>query len=162
MGRKKLEPTPIRAARLKILREREGKSQAEFAVMVGYQDQRQISDMEREKRRVSDDACKAIIHAFPEYRLGWLMGNDGIMTHTDAVNWVKKEVQKQEDALASALAELFIAKDIELRTVTTDDGEQIAHLVKDGISVQLTNEMVDAFTSEISDFFDYLIFKLVR
>ena len=161
MGRKKLEPTPIRAARLKELREREGKSQAEFAVMVGYQDQRQISDMERGKRRVSDDACKAIIRAFPVYRLSWLMGNDEMMKHAEAVAWVESIVAKKADALDRAITELFIAANIELEVVERD-GVEIAMLTKDGKQIQLTDSMVKELTGSISDYFDYLIYKLVK
>lgn len=161
MGRKKLEKTPIRAERLRILREREGKTQAEFAVLVGYQDQRQISDMERGIRRVNDDACKAIIRAFPEYRMSWLVGNDELMTRSDAVSWVKDIAAKQDDALRRAITDLFISADIELETVE-ENGTEVAYLTKDGIRVHFTDEMVESVTNEVASYFDYLLYKLVR
>lgn len=161
MGRKKLEPTPIRAKRLQILRENEGVSQAAFALKIGYQDQRQISDMERGKRRVNDDTCKAVIRAYPEYRLGWLMGNDEIMTRSDAVSWVKHVAAVQDDALDRAITELLIAADIETELVE-QDGITAAYLSKAGKRIRLTDEMIEEVKQEVYSYFDYLMYKLVQ
>lgn len=82
VSRKKTELNPKRAERVKIIIDREKISQIEFAHRI-HQSQQNVSRIVTLKSALTEDNAQAIVNAFPEYRLQWLLGYDDFMTQTD-------------------------------------------------------------------------------
>ena len=82
MSKKPTEINPIPAENLKKLIEREKIKQQELADLL-FMSQQSISRIIQKKQSLTDQTARAIIKAFPDYRIEWLLGYDDVMTHTD-------------------------------------------------------------------------------
>jgi len=82
MSRPKTDINPLRAERVKTMISREGISQSDFAARVPLT-QQAISRIVNLKTALTEETAAAIIRAYPRYRIEWLLGYDGVMTHED-------------------------------------------------------------------------------
>lgn len=158
MGRPKAKATPIRAARMKVIRESNNLSQARFGERI-YFTQQQIWDMENGRRSVTDETCRTIHEAFPDYRLAWIRGDDDIATRDDAHALVMRWALQQDESLRSALFELLAAAyvDVDMHDIPATS---VARLSKDGESLLLSDAKARELESELYDFISFKVYQL--
>lgn len=98
MSRPKTEINPIRAERIKTLIQREHITQQQLADRI-YQSQQNLSRIMTLKSALTEETARAIVTAFPEYRLEWLLGYDDNMTLDD---WIESG-RDMRDVIADGL-----------------------------------------------------------
>ena len=146
MSRKKTEINPERAERLKILIEREGITQTDFANRI-HQTQQNVSRIVKMKQALTEYTAREIISEFPEYREEWLLGYDDIMLKKD----FRKEYIRRSDATNDATITIL---DSALREVCAREGMEIPTL--DNIPELLLLQ------AQLRDFADSLIWNYVK
>ena len=112
MSKKRTGINPIRADRVKIILERENVTQAKLAELI-FQTQQNISRIMQKKQPLTEETAKAIVAAFPEYRIEWLMGYDDIMTHADQLRRKITDIVDTAEAVNQVIR--LVADDICLR-----------------------------------------------
>ena len=98
MSRKKTEINPVRAERVKKIIELEGISQQDFADRI-FQTQQHVSRIVNQKSALTEETARAIVTAFPKYRIEWLLGYDDYMTFSDQLTGVIRETNKEAELL---------------------------------------------------------------
>lgn len=96
MSRNKTELNPKSAERVKTIIDREKISQIEFSKRI-HQSQQNISRIVTMKSALTKDNAQAIVTAFPEYRIEWLLGIDDYMTARDAIDGFIKRMDREHD-----------------------------------------------------------------
>lgn len=82
MARKPSQKNPKSRERLIQIIQEQGLTQADFASRA-YTSSSTITQIKTGKIGLSRDTAEAIIQAFPDYRIEWLLGFDDIKTHTE-------------------------------------------------------------------------------
>lgn len=98
MSRPKTEINPIRAERVKTLIERENITQQQFADRI-FQSQQNVSRILNQKSALTEETARAIVTAFPNYRIEWLLGYDDAPTHE---SWIDN-AQRLKDLAADGM-----------------------------------------------------------
>jgi len=94
MSRPLTQVNPLRAERVKTIIQREKLTQQEFAAKT-FQSQQNVSRILNLKCALTEETARAIVKAFPAYRLSWLLGFDDDMTELDGL---KKLIHGTVDA----------------------------------------------------------------
>lgn len=114
MSRPKTEINPLRAERIKTLISREKITQQEFADRI-FQSQQNVSRIINLKTALTEETAHAIVTAFPEYRIEWLLGYDNTITVTELK---RKYVKRIDDVNKAAMTIL----DASVREVCAREG----------------------------------------
>lgn len=90
-------PENVRVERIKILLKLQKLDQKDLAEDLGMEPQNVSRFMRSGK--VSEKTCRKIVKAYPKYRIEWLLGYDGYMTHDDYAD----SIQHKKDLVADSM-----------------------------------------------------------
>ena len=147
MSKKATEINPIRAERVKTIIDREDINQQKLAELI-FQTQQNISRIIQKRQPLTEETAQAIIRAFPEYRIQWLLGYDDIMLKEE----YKQAFIDRMDAANNAVMTLI---DASVREISAREGINPPTVI-DNIPEYLILE------AQIRDFTDGLIYNYIR
>lgn len=147
MSKKATEINPIRAERVKTIIDREDINQQKLAELI-FQTQQNVSRIIQKRQPLTEETARAIIRAFPAYRLQWLLGYDDIMLQDD----YKRAYIDRLDAANNAVMTLI---DASVREISAREGIDPPPVI-DNIPEYLILE------AQIRDFADGLIYNYIR
>ena len=116
MSKKATEINPIRAERIKIIIDRENINQQKLAELI-FQTQQNISRIIQKRQPLTEETAQAIIRAFPEYRIQWLLGYDDVMTVNDEISGYFLLKNKAADGMWAIIEKSLVKQGKSLRFV---------------------------------------------
>lgn len=169
MSRKKTEINPVRAERLKILIDREGITQTDFAVRI-HQSQQNVSRIVKMKQALTEYTAREIISEFPEYRIEWLLGYDDYMTTEDQFRDVIQTANDEASLLHSGFFSFAKLSGFQIDTPSGDGTiETTIHNLKkaltvsrDGKSVTFSLSDLNAFENELCDYIEFRLLHMMK
>lgn len=147
MSKRATEINPIRAERVKTIIDREKINQQKLAELI-FQTQQNVSRIIQKRQPLTEETARAIIRAFPAYRLQWLLGFDDVMLQDD----YKRAYIDRLDAVNNAVMTLI---DASVREISAREGINPPPVI-DNIPEYLVLE------SQIRDFADGLIWNYIK
>lgn len=187
MSRPKVEINVKRCERLKQIIDETGISQKQLWKKTGLS-QQAISAMVRGNANVTETTAKLVTGLFPQYSVDWLMGSSDYKNESHfASQWLKGAV-KAENLLLAGLSSFASLSGYEITppkltaTITTEEGLSMPLtaencddlskatltmvsgyvISKDGQSVELNPEEMDAFENEVCDFVEFKLKHLFK
>ena len=180
MARKRIEKNPVRRARLIQLMEENDISQNELSRRTGIA-QQNISRIcsESDNLNLSETNAGAIVAAFPEYRIQWLLGYDNFKTSAELVMSLisdGKERRTRKQALFAVMAEMngwkiednesVLAIDLEGLPIAFSDAdfefEHYATIAKDEKTVTLNQNEFELFVQKMLDYFEFELSHMTK
>lgn len=179
MSRKKTKIKPESAERLKIILDRENKTQTQLSKIINMS-QQNISKIMQKKQALTDDTAQLIVDAFsdrpPEkrYRLLWLLGYDDYMTLEDMYREKQLQQLHDTDDLIKAVTDLVKLSGFYVETIDTPlptnviPGNTMPILLhnmlisRDGESVSLPLDDFREFGYEIRDYVEMRLKRMIK
>lgn len=171
MSRKKTEIDPVRAERVKILIDREGITQTEFAERI-FQTQQNVSRIINLKTALTEETARDIVSAFPGYRIEWLLGYDDSMTvieqFMNTVQTANEEATLLHHGFMS-FAQLSGFKIDVAPIVGNETLEETFQNIKnhctisrDGKSVTFSLSELNSFENELCDYIEFRLLHMMK
>ena len=172
MSRKRTEIVPIRAERVKILINREGITQNDFAVRIG-QTQQNISRILNLKTALTEETARIIVEKFPEYRIEWLLGYDDSMTNRDVLSSAINQMNEESSLMDTGFFSYLKLYDFEVSNAAFEKtGDLIADkirevhsgvtITRDGKSVTLPLVELRQFQNEIGEYIELRLKHMMK
>lgn len=163
MGRKHIDINQERGKRLKSLLSDKKVTQKALAELIGYTPEH-ISSVINGKKRLTEDAAKAICEKFPGTSEAWLLCKDDYQTVDEAMTAFKGKVGELGDALDNII--IAAAHSFNYLIVSPENGDtNTAFCLQNkegGVPVPVTpDERVDIY-EDIVDYAALLLQKCIR
>ena len=171
MSRKKTEIDPVRAERVKILIDREGITQTEFAERI-FQTQQNVSRIINLKTALTEETARDIVSAFPGYRIEWLLGYDDSMTvieqYMNTVRTVNEEATLLHHGFMSFAQLSGFKIDVapiagnETLEETIQNIKKHCTISRDGKSVTFSLSELNSFENELCDYIEFRLLHMMK